>query len=62
MRDLKLYFLRLILADFMTYVAKIYHIGLYLLRETHNLDMILQLKHMPIVVNPARIASNDWKS
>ena len=31
-RDLKLYFLRLILADFMTYVAKIYHIGLYMLR------------------------------
>ena len=28
-RDLKLYFLRLILADLMTYVAKIYQIGLY---------------------------------
>ena len=27
-----------------------------------NLDMILQLKDMPIVMNPARIASNDWKS
>ena len=40
----------------MTYVAKIYQIGLY------NLEMILQLKNMPIVMNPARIASNDWKS
>ena len=48
MRDLKLYFLRLILADFMTYVAKIYHIGLhciYAALKTYNLDMILQLKH-----------------
>ena len=30
--------------------------------NTHNLDMILQLKYMPIVMNPARITSNDWKS
>ena len=30
--------------------------------NTHNLDMILQLKCMPIVMNPARIASSDWKS
>ena len=29
--------------------------------NTHNLDMILQLKYMPIVMNPARIASSDWK-
>ena len=28
----------------------------------YNLDMILQLKCMPIVMNPARIASSDWKS
>ena len=28
-RDLKVVFLRLILADLMTYVAKIYQIGLY---------------------------------
>ena len=27
-----------------------------------NLDMILQLKYMPIVMNPARTASSDWKS
>ena len=24
--------------------------------------MILQLKYMPIEMNPARIASSDWKS
>ena len=30
--------------------------------NTHNLDMILQLKYMPIAMNPARIASSDWKS
>ena len=28
--------------------------------NTHNLDIILQLKYMPIVMNPARIASSDW--
>ena len=27
--------------------------------NTHSLEMILQLKYMPIVMNPARIASND---
>ena len=27
-----------------------------------NLDMILQLKYMPRVMRPARIASSDWKS
>ena len=56
----KLPFLRLILPELMTYVTKIYQIGLYMLSE--NLDMILQLKYMPIVMNPARIASSDWKS
>ena len=35
---------------------------IYVVLNTHNLDMILQLKYMPIVMNPARIASNDWKS
>ena len=30
--------------------------------NTHNLDMILQLKYMPIVMNPARITSSGWKS
>ena len=32
--------------------------------NTHNLDMIFQLKYMymPIVMNPARITSSDWKS
>ena len=35
---------------------------LYAVLNTHNLDMILQLKYMPIVMNQARIASRDWKS
>ena len=34
----------------------------YAVLKTHNLDMILQLKYMLIVMNPARIASSDWKS
>ena len=35
---------------------------IYAVLNTNNLDMILQLKNMPIVINPARIASSDWKS
>ena len=35
---------------------------IYAVLNTYNLDMILQLKYMPIVMNPARIASCDWKS
>ena len=35
---------------------------IYAVLNTHNLLMILQLKYMPIVMNPARIASCDWKS
>ena len=35
---------------------------IYDVLNTHNLDMILQLKYMPIVMNPARIASGDRKS
>ena len=34
----------------------------YAVLNTHNLDMVLQRKYMPIVMNPARIASSDWKS
>ena len=30
--------------------------------NTHNLDIILQLKYMPILMNAARIASSDWSS
>ena len=33
---------------------------IYAVLNTYNLDMILQLKCMPIVMNPARIASGDW--
>ena len=35
---------------------------IYAVLNTHNLDMILQLKNMPIVMNPTGIASSDWKS
>ena len=35
---------------------------IYAVLNTHNLDIILQLKYMPIVMNPSWIASNDWKS
>ena len=38
------------------------HKPIYAVLNTHNLDMILQLKYMPIVMNPARNASGDWKS
>ena len=32
---------------------------MYAVLNTHNLDVILQHKYMPIVMNPARIASGD---
>ena len=35
---------------------------IYAVLNTYNFDMILQLKYMPIVMNPARIAPSDWKS
>ena len=35
---------------------------IYAVLNTQNLDKILQLKYMPIVMNPARIPSSDWKS
>ena len=35
---------------------------IYAVLNTHNLDMILRLKYMSIVMNPARIATSDWKS
>ena len=34
----------------------------YAVFNTHNLDMVLQLKYVPMVMNPVRIASGDWKS
>ena len=54
MRDLEVAFFNanLILPDLMTHVAKIYQIiGLYIsaVLNTHNLDMILQLKYLTIV-------------
>ena len=35
---------------------------MYAVLNTHNLDMIRQLKYMPIVMDPARLGSSDWKS
>ena len=36
---------------------------IYAVLNTQNLaGMILQLKYMPTVMNPPRIASSDWKS
>ena len=35
---------------------------IYAVLNTHNLDMILELKYMQIVMNTARIATSDWKS
>ena len=35
---------------------------IYAVLNTHNFDMILQLKYMPIVINLARIESSDRKS
>ena len=35
---------------------------IYTVLNTHNSDMIVQLKYMPMVMSPARIASGDWKS
>ena len=34
---------------------------IYAVLNIHNLGMILQLKDMPTVMNPVRIASSDWK-
>ena len=34
---------------------------IYAVLNTHSLDMILQLKYMPISMSPARIVSSDWK-
>ena len=48
----------------MKYVAKIFQTDrpTYAVLNTHILGKILQLKYMPTVSNPARIASSDWKS
>ena len=63
-RDLEVACLRPILSDLMRYTCSkdLSNGPICAALNTHNLDMILQLKHMPIVMNPARIASSDWKS
>ena len=60
--DLEVAFLRLILPDLMTCSKDLSNRPIYAVLNTHSLDTILQLKYMPTVMNPARIASNDWKS
>ena len=58
----KLPFLRLILPELMTCNKDLSNRRIYAVLNTYNFDMILQLKYMPIVMNPAGIASSDWKS
>ena len=62
MRDLQLAPLRLILHDLSTCSKDLSNRHIYAMLITHNSDMILQLKYVPRVMSPARIASNDWKS
>ena len=59
---IELHLLRPILSDLMTCSKDLSNRSIYALLNTHNLDTILQLKNMPTVMNPARVASNDWKS
>ena len=62
-RDLEVaFFLKLIVPDLMTCSKDLSTRPIYAVLNTHNLLMILQLKYMPIVMYPARIASCDWKS
>ena len=62
-RDLEVaFFLKLIVPDLMTCSKDLSNRPINTVLNTYNLDMILQLKYMPIVMNPARIASGDWKS
>ena len=49
----KLHFLRLILPDLMTCSKGLSNRPIYAVLNTHNLDIILQLKYMPIVMNPS---------
>ena len=55
-------FLRLIPPDLMTCSKGLSNRPIYSVLNTHNFDMILQLKYTLRVMNPARIASSDWKS
>ena len=60
--NLEVTFLRLLLPELMTCSKDLSNRPIYAVLNTHNLDMILELKYMPIVMNTARIASSDWKS
>ena len=60
--NLEVTFLRLLLPELMTCSKDLSNRPIYAVLNTHNLDMILELKYMLIVMNTARIASSDWKS
>ena len=60
MRDLEAAFLKANSAKFNDLFSKgLSNRPIYAVLNTHNLDMILQLKYMPIVMNLVRIASSD---
>ena len=62
-RDLEVAFFKAISTWFNDMCGKdLSNSPVYAVLNSYNLDMILQLKYMPIVMNPARIASSDWKS
>ena len=63
MRDLEVEFFKANSTSFNDICSKdLSNRPIYAVLNTHNLHMILRLKYMPMVMNPARIASNDWKS
>ena len=43
----------------MTRIKDLSNRPIYAVLNTHDLDMILQLKDIPTVMNPAKIASSD---
>ena len=53
------FFLRLILLKLMTRIKDLSNRPIYAVLNTHDLDMILQLKDIPTVMNPAKIASSN---
>ena len=59
-RDLEVVFLKANSSRFNDICSKdLSNRPIYAVLNTHSLEMILQLKYMPILMNPARIASND---
>ena len=58
--DLEVAFLRLILPDLMTCSKDLSNGPIYAVLNTHNLDMILQLKFMPIVMTESGQNRLEW--